>query len=190
MPFLPVYGFLFPFVDQLSIFDALGVVRACDGTYVPSFLTCPLTLVESAMLVRDSAQPSPSTKPRTNSFIVLSLLLTVPGLYEGGRRKKRITQHKRSIYISNGMSLAREPVIELMSRSHRKIPIASMTSAESDKPFKVDEHRRERRTSRVILRVTQDSDDRRLHTKVFGDPWRGCKDGKRYDPGDGRLLRK
>lgn len=77
-----------------------------------------------------------------------------------------------------------------MSRSRRKVPIISITTAESDKPFKVDEHRRERRTSRTILRTTQDSDDHRLHAKVFGDPWRGCKDGKYYGPGDRKLLRK
>lgn len=76
-----------------------------------------------------------------------------------------------------------------MSRSHRKTPIIPITAAESDKPFKVDEHRRERRTLRAILTKTHDGDDRRLNANVFGDPSRGNKDGKQYYPG-AKSLRK
>lgn len=55
VPFFPVYGFTLPFVDQLSSFERFGVVRTCGGTYVPSFLKCLLTLVESAKLQNASA---------------------------------------------------------------------------------------------------------------------------------------
>lgn len=77
-----------------------------------------------------------------------------------------------------------------MSRSHRKTPIIGFTSAQSDKPFKVAEHRRERRSARATLAKIQDGDDGRLHSKVFGDPWKSDKDGKYYFASDARMMRK
>lgn len=72
-----------------------------------------------------------------------------------------------------------------MSRSRKKIPIVGMTTAETDKPFKEREHRRERRRVRVSLR----SGDAIPHPKQFGNPWASEKDGKQYwnNP---RALRK
>jgi hypothetical protein len=56
-----------------------------------------------------------------------------------------------------------------------------MTGADSDKPFKVTEHRRERRRVRSVLNVSYDDADSRLHrAPMFGDPWRAPKDGKQY----------
>lgn len=66
-----------------------------------------------------------------------------------------------------------------MSRSRRKIPIAGITTAESDKAFKVAEHRRERRVVKTALDKTDDLPS----TKLFGNPWASEKDGKRmFDP--------
>jgi hypothetical protein len=56
-----------------------------------------------------------------------------------------------------------------MSRSRRKTPIFGMTTAESDKPFKVAEHRAERRAYRAIFGVSFDQDDRRLHATNYGN---------------------
>lgn len=73
-----------------------------------------------------------------------------------------------------------------MSRSKRKTPIIGLC-ADSDKPFKVVEHRRERRAVAVALRAGEEPP----HPKTFGDPWASCKDGKCYWPEvDGRFLRK
>ena len=70
-----------------------------------------------------------------------------------------------------------------MSRSRRKTPVIGMTTAPSDKPFKVDEHRAERDAVRVTIKHSLDSDDRALHSKVYGDPWKSPKDGKQMvDP--------
>lgn len=72
-----------------------------------------------------------------------------------------------------------------MSRSRKKIPIVGITTAESDKPFKVREHRRERAAVRDALATGGDVP----HPKAFGNPWSSEKDGKRYwdDP---RAFRK
>jgi hypothetical protein len=59
-----------------------------------------------------------------------------------------------------------------MSRSRRKTAAIGMTTAPSDKPFKVDEHRAERHTVRAALKRSLDSDDKALHSKVYGDPWK------------------
>jgi hypothetical protein len=67
-----------------------------------------------------------------------------------------------------------------MSGSTRKTPVMGITTARSDKPFKVDEHRRERRSVRTLLRSGFDGDDRRFWSKLFGDPWRAPKDGKQW----------
>lgn len=69
-----------------------------------------------------------------------------------------------------------------MSRSRRKTPIIGITTAETDKPFKTREHRRERRTVHGILSASLDQDDKRLHAKRFGDGWHSDKDGKQYVP--------
>lgn len=64
-----------------------------------------------------------------------------------------------------------------MSRSHRNSPYMGLTTASSDKPYKVDEHRAERRVKRQRLRISEDGDHPLLH-KVYGDPWGAPKDGK------------
>lgn len=63
------------------------------------------------------------------------------------------------------------------------------TCARSDKPYKVDQHRSERRTWRTILSKLFDGDDRRLWSKRWGDPWNAPKDGKQFirDP---KYMRK
>ncbi|WP_246132763.1 hypothetical protein [Devosia ginsengisoli] len=54
-----------------------------------------------------------------------------------------------------------------------------MTTAESDKAFKVAEHRRERRVVNAALSNAEDLPPARL----FGNPWASEKDGKRrFDP--------
>jgi hypothetical protein len=65
-----------------------------------------------------------------------------------------------------------------MSPSRKKIAKTGVTTARSDKPFKVDEHRRERRNTRVVMATTADDTDPRLHPRPFGDPWQAPKDGK------------
>jgi hypothetical protein len=64
-----------------------------------------------------------------------------------------------------------------MSRSRRKTPIRGYC-ADSDKPFKRMEHRRERRAVKVALAASEDAP----HPKLFGNPWASCKDGKGYMP--------
>jgi hypothetical protein len=76
-----------------------------------------------------------------------------------------------------------------MSRSRRKTPIIGITSAPSDKPWKVAEHKRERRVTRAVLALSLDGDDARLHGRNYGDPWCSEKDGKAYWP-DERTYRK
>jgi hypothetical protein len=53
-----------------------------------------------------------------------------------------------------------------MSRSRRKTAIIGVTTAPSDKPFKVDEHRAERHAVRAVVNRSLDSDDRALHSKI------------------------
>lgn len=66
-----------------------------------------------------------------------------------------------------------------MSRSYRKIPITGMTTAETDKPFKVTEHRRERRFTRVDVESLGEGSN----PKWFGRPCSAPKDGKQFfDP--------
>ena len=65
-----------------------------------------------------------------------------------------------------------------MSRSRKKMPVTGITCAESDKPFKVAEHRRERRHVAVQLHVNPDDAAPRLHPAPFGNPWAAPKDGK------------
>lgn len=74
-----------------------------------------------------------------------------------------------------------------MSRSRRKTPIIPHTLAESDKPFKQQEHQRERSAVRDALRTDQEV---LPHPKQFGDEWSAPKDGKQYYPKDKKALRK
>ncbi|MCV0369524.1 hypothetical protein [Filomicrobium sp.] len=62
-----------------------------------------------------------------------------------------------------------------MARSRRKTPIAGV-AADSDKTFKVIEHRRARRAVKVALEAGAEVPP----TRSFGDPWNGSKDGKRW----------
>ncbi|WP_374292888.1 hypothetical protein [Paenirhodobacter enshiensis] len=74
-----------------------------------------------------------------------------------------------------------------MSRSQKKTPIAAITAAASDKPFKVAEHRRERRAVKAGIANGQEPE----HPKAYGNPWHGDKDGKAYmDQPQPRDLRK
>jgi hypothetical protein len=68
-----------------------------------------------------------------------------------------------------------------MSRSRRKTSFNGITTAASDKPFKVDEHRAERHAVRATIKHSLDGDDRALYSKVYGDPWKAPKDGKQMD---------
>lgn len=66
-----------------------------------------------------------------------------------------------------------------MSRSYRKTPILPVTGARSEKAFKVAAHRAERRAA--AQRLGQGLDP--LPSRLFGDPWAGPKDGRRWDAG-------
>lgn len=63
-----------------------------------------------------------------------------------------------------------------MSRSFRKLPIFGNTTATSEKEFKAAEHRRERRAVGTALRVEAEPN----HTKAYGSPWSGPKDGRHF----------
>jgi len=77
-----------------------------------------------------------------------------------------------------------------MSRSRKKSPFIGVTTARSDKPFKVDEHRRERRSVRTLLASGFPDYDRRFHSKVYGDPWRAPKDGRYMVEPASKWMRK
>lgn len=66
-----------------------------------------------------------------------------------------------------------------MSRSFRRTPITGITTSATEKPYKKDEHQRERTAVRQVLHTTQD-DASVPHPKKYGNPWSGPKDGKRY----------
>ncbi|MGF7004533.1 hypothetical protein [Aminobacter sp. BE322] len=63
-----------------------------------------------------------------------------------------------------------------MSRSRRKTPIIGITTAETDKPFKQAEHRRERRAVKAVIKTGEEPPA----PKAFGNPWDGQKDGKQW----------
>ena len=67
-----------------------------------------------------------------------------------------------------------------MSRSRRKTPVFGHC-ADTDKPFKLTEHRRERRAVKISLKAGLEPE----HPKAFGNPWASCKDGKSYWTGAG-----
>lgn len=68
-----------------------------------------------------------------------------------------------------------------MSRSRKKHPITGITTAETDKPFKQQEHSRERAAVRDALKAEKEV---LPHPKGFGDPWNSDKDGKKYQSND------
>jgi len=63
-----------------------------------------------------------------------------------------------------------------MTRSRKKRPGGGIAIADSDKPYKRMEHRRERRAAVAAIR----SGDDPPHPKSFGDPYHSSKDGKTY----------
>lgn len=73
-----------------------------------------------------------------------------------------------------------------MSRSRRKVPIAGITTAASDKKFKATEHGRERAAARQAIAQGKEPPA----AKAFGSPERGEKDGKRFYPDQPDVLRK
>ncbi len=74
-----------------------------------------------------------------------------------------------------------------MSRSRKKTPITGITTADSDKPFKEAEHRRERRAVRTAIKAGEPIPDQR----EFGNPWTSEKDGKKWRTDrESRVLRK
>lgn len=75
-----------------------------------------------------------------------------------------------------------------MSRSKRKVPVIGFTTAESEKTYKAAEHRRERRA--VRQQVTAKLDE--PAPAVYGNPWKGPKDGKMLFDRDKhpKLMRK
>jgi hypothetical protein len=77
-----------------------------------------------------------------------------------------------------------------MSRSRRKTAIIGLTTTPSDKPFKVDEHRAERHAVRAMVKRSLDGDDRALHSKVYGAPWKSPKDGKQMVDPKSKWMRK
>jgi hypothetical protein len=77
-----------------------------------------------------------------------------------------------------------------MRRSRRKKAIIGVTTAPSDKPFKVDEHRAERHAALAVVKRSLDGDDRALHSKVYGDPWKSPKDGKQIVYSNSKWMRK
>jgi len=77
-----------------------------------------------------------------------------------------------------------------MSRSRRKKAIIGVATVSSDKPFKVDEHRAERHAVRAVIKRSLYSDDRALHSKVYGNPWKSPKDGKQMVDPNSKWMRK
>lgn len=65
-----------------------------------------------------------------------------------------------------------------MSRSRKKNPITGITTAETEKLFKQQEHQRERANTRTALANLDPEGDVLPHPKQFGNPWAGPKDGK------------
>lgn len=72
-----------------------------------------------------------------------------------------------------------------MSRSRKKVPVAGITTAETEKEFKQQEHQRERARIRTALANFDEDGELLPHPKQFGDPWDGPKDGKMDYSGTG-----
>lgn len=68
-----------------------------------------------------------------------------------------------------------------MSRSRKKTPISGNTKFPSDKLFKIQEHKRERRVIKHRLTSAVDHDNMVLPDKEqYGNEWNAPKDGKRW----------
>lgn len=67
-----------------------------------------------------------------------------------------------------------------MTNSFKKLPICGHTCAESDKSYKVQEHKRERRYVRQVLNDIYDDDEFDIDERDFGNPWASPKDGKQW----------
>ena len=66
-----------------------------------------------------------------------------------------------------------------MARSRRHVPISAVTCCESNKPFKKQEHGRER--SKVKMMLHMGFEDYALpHPKHYGNEWASPRDGKEY----------
>jgi hypothetical protein len=66
-----------------------------------------------------------------------------------------------------------------MSRSRKKKPITGITTAETEKDWKQQEHQRERANVRTALANFDEDGDVLPAPLEFGNPWVGPKDGKR-----------
>lgn len=75
-----------------------------------------------------------------------------------------------------------------MSRSKRKVPVAGITTARTEKDYKTSAHRSERRTARTKIKGGRPDDI--PHPKAFGNPWSGPKDGKCWFDKDSKAVRK
>lgn len=64
-----------------------------------------------------------------------------------------------------------------MSRSYKKTPISGITGAISNKPFKKQEHRRERRAVNCMLHTGKEV---MPHPKKYGNEWSSPRDGKSW----------
>jgi hypothetical protein len=62
-----------------------------------------------------------------------------------------------------------------MSRSRKKRPITGITTSETEKQFKQQEHSRERAAVRDALQTEKEL---LPHPKEFGNRWKGPKDGR------------
>lgn len=66
-----------------------------------------------------------------------------------------------------------------MSRSRLHTPAGGWTGAPSEKEFKQQAHKKERRRTKMHLDVGDDDTDL-PHSKKYGNPWSGPKDGRQY----------
>ena len=68
-----------------------------------------------------------------------------------------------------------------MSRSYKRNAITGYTMAESDKPYKIQEHKRERARVRTALNSCDDFEELSLpDPKEFGNEYNAPKDGKQF----------
>ena len=66
-----------------------------------------------------------------------------------------------------------------MARSRKRTPISGVTCSESNKKFKQQEHRRERRAVRQgLLKCLED--EYLPHPKHYGNEWSSPRDGKMW----------
>lgn len=76
-----------------------------------------------------------------------------------------------------------------MSRSRKKEPGGGLTVADSDKPYKLQEHRRERRQAAAALRRGEEPP-----VADYGNPYHAPKDGRQFWPegpqADPKWMRK